>query len=107
MLKLHSTTPSEVTYAELSIVRPSTLDTSKGTNHYAGGAVPPYRDDSTVYAQIDHSRRAAPPAGGTTRPSPIVSPASAIFPPPVRPGYYHREVVTVRTPLMGAQESCV
>ncbi|CAH1999551.1 unnamed protein product [Acanthoscelides obtectus] len=106
-LQQHSSTPPEVTYAELSIVRPSSLDTSKGANHYAAGTNTAYRDDSTVYAQIDHSRRVPPLGGGPVKPSPIISPASMIFPAPVRPGYYHREVVTVRTPLMGAQESCV
>lgn len=64
-----------------------------------------YRDDPTIYAQIDHSRRPPPiPHAKTT--SPMISPASALF--PAKQGLYHREVVTVRTPLMGCQqESCV
>nr|XP_023019430.1 uncharacterized protein LOC111508225 [Leptinotarsa decemlineata] len=90
---------NEVTYAELALTRPNTLDTIRNGGNQFGTLR--NRDDPTIYAQIDHNRR--PPA---TKSSPIVSPASAVFPP--SKGIYHREVVTVRTPLMGCQqESCV
>ncbi|XP_044729168.1 nephrin-like [Chrysoperla carnea] len=65
---------NEVTYAELCLGRPLTESAAR-------------KDDTTIYAQIDHNRRPPPPPVGV---------------------YHHREVVTVRTPLMGCQqESCV
>ncbi|XP_075221992.1 nephrin-like, partial [Lycorma delicatula] len=77
----------EVTYAELCLARPTTLGTgvegSMGTGPGGGGVI--HRNEPTVYAEIDHSRR-----------PPLISPGT------------HREIVTVRTPLMAnAQESCV
>ncbi|XP_054259110.1 synaptogenesis protein syg-2-like [Macrosteles quadrilineatus] len=65
----------DVTYAELCLSRPTSL-VDRGR-------------DPTIYAEIDHNRRA-------NLPHSLVSPAT------------HREIVTVRTPLMGSQqESCV
>lgn len=77
----------DVTYAELCLNRPTSL-ADAGTA-YRGGSQ--WRgEDPTIYAEIDHSRR-PPPLN-----HPLVSPAT------------HREIVTVRTPLMGSQqESCV
>ncbi|XP_065167952.1 nephrin isoform X2 [Atheta coriaria] len=104
--------PDEVTYAELSLVRPNTLDATKnGGNQYGTLRA---RDEPTIYAQIDHSKKppngnAMPPAvtAAAVKSSPVVSPVSSLFP-MSKPGLYHREVVTVRTPLMGCQqESCV
>lgn len=93
---------NEVTYAELSLTRPNSLEAVKnGGNQY--GTLRS-REDPTIYAQIDHNRRPPPVP---TKTSPMVSPVSSIFP-AAKQGLYHREVVTVRTPLMGCQqESCV
>ncbi|KAK9753864.1 hypothetical protein QE152_g1719 [Popillia japonica] len=96
---------NEVTYAELALARPNSLDPIKnGSAQYGmsrGG-----RDDSTIYAQIDHSRKPQIPMK-TAASSPVVSPVSSLFP-PSKPSLYQREIVTVRTPLMGCQqESCV
>ncbi|XP_050301674.1 nephrin isoform X2 [Anthonomus grandis grandis] len=102
----------EVVYAELQLTRPNSLDPIKNS------AQPAYNNpaqqyatlrkgekDSTIYTQIDHGRRPPPPVPNS-RTSPIISPVTAIF--PITKGMYHREVVTVRTPLMGCQqESCV
>ncbi|CAG9813047.1 unnamed protein product [Phaedon cochleariae] len=89
---------NEVTYAELALVRPNSLEPLKNGGNAFGTLRS--REDPTIYAQIDHNKRLPP------RTSPLVSPASAMF--PARQGLYHREVVTVRTPLMGfQQESCV
>lgn len=106
---------NEVTYAELALARPNSLETvgmknaanAKNNTAHLYGTMRHnnYRDDPTIYAQIDHSRR-PPPSTTLTKTSPLVSPASSLF--PTKPGLYHREVVTVRTPLMGCQqESCV
>lgn len=97
---------NEVTYAELQMPRPNTLDTVKNGGSQYGTLRG--RDDPTIYAQIDHNRRPPPPIPTkASLTSPIVSPVSSIFP-STKPGIYHREVVTVRTPLMGCQqESCV
>ncbi|KAH0811730.1 hypothetical protein GEV33_011062 [Tenebrio molitor] len=97
---------NEVTYAELSLARPNSLETMKNGGSQYGTLR--NREDSTIYAQIDHSRRMPPPVPGKTSvASPMVSPASSMFP-AAKPGLYHRDAVTVRTPLMGCQqESCV
>lgn len=90
-----------MTYAELSLTRPSSLEPLKnGGGGGGGGGQFRAGDNPTIYAQIDHDRRPARKA------SPLVSPASVF--PQAKQGLYHREVVTVRTPLMGCQqESCV
>ncbi|XP_017787321.1 PREDICTED: synaptogenesis protein syg-2 isoform X2 [Nicrophorus vespilloides] len=95
---------NEVTYAELSLARPNTLDTTKNV----GNQFPTQklRDESIIYAQIDHTKNHQPVSTLSAKPSPILSPVSSLF--PVKPSMYHREVVTIRTPLMGCQqESCV
>ncbi|EFA06209.2 nephrin isoform X1 [Tribolium castaneum] len=94
---------NEVTYAELSLARPNSLETMKNGGSQYGTLR--NREDSTIYAQIDHGRRLPPPIPGKT--SPLVSPVSSLFP-SAKQGLYHRDAVTVRTPLMGCQqESCV
>ncbi|XP_068084809.1 synaptogenesis protein syg-1-like [Anabrus simplex] len=94
----------EVTYAELSLVRPTTLhDTglTRGSSVILAGSSSGgvrVREEATIYAQIDHSRRPPPSDSVST---PLVSPAS-------HPSFYPREIVTVRTPLISnQQESCV
>ncbi|XP_060523485.1 nephrin isoform X2 [Cylas formicarius] len=101
---------NEVVYAELSLSRPNSLDPIKnGGQQYSCGqqyATLRKGDDSTIYTQIDHGRRPPPPIP-ISKTSPLVSPVSSLFP-ATKQGIYHREVVTVRTPLMGCQqESCV
>ena len=96
---------NEVTYAELTLTRPNSLEPIKN----GGGQYGTLRgkDDSTVYAQIDHCKKPPPMAPLKSLTSPMVSPVSSLFP-AAKTGLYHREVVTVRTPLMGCQqESCV
>ncbi|KAF7280091.1 hypothetical protein GWI33_006418 [Rhynchophorus ferrugineus] len=107
-------TNNEVVYAELQLARPCSLDPIKnGVQHYSPSQQQQYAtirkgdDSSTIYTQIDHGRRVPPPPLANNRTSPMVSPVTSIFP-TSKPGLYHREVVTVRTPLMGCQqESCV
>lgn len=90
---------SELTYAELTLTRPNSLEAFKSSGN---GAL---RNEPTIYAQIDHGKRPIQPP---VKSSPIISPASSIFTSTTKPSLYHREVVTVRTPLMGCQqESCV
>jgi hypothetical protein len=117
----------EVTYAELCIARPTSLqDPALGGGNckvgsgvvLGGGGVPAGivrgREEPTIYAQIDHTRRPQPPPPlpqGCDTPqltalSPLVSPISCA--PLSHPAMLHREIVTVRTPLMAnQQESCV
>lgn len=96
---------NEVTYAELQLARPNSLETVKNGGNQYGTLCG--RNEPTIYAQIDHNRRPPHIPMKTSLTSPIVSPVSSIFP-STKPGLYHREVVTVRTPLMGCQqESCV
>ncbi|KAK9875282.1 hypothetical protein WA026_007673 [Henosepilachna vigintioctopunctata] len=96
-------TNSEVTYAELSIARPSSLGTCRNgvsrPNHSK------LRDDPTIYAQIEHDRKAQPQK--SSKLSPLVSPVCSLFP-AAKSTFHQREVITIRTPLMGhQQESCV
>ncbi|KAL3285868.1 hypothetical protein HHI36_000388 [Cryptolaemus montrouzieri] len=94
---------SEVTYAELSIARPSSLGTCR--NGVSRSEHSKNRDDPTIYAQIDHEKKAHPQK--TSLMSPLVSPVSSLFP-VTKPTFHQREVITIRTPLMGhQQESCV
>lgn len=117
----------EVTYAELCLTRPTTLQeptlgagnckVSSGMVLGGGGGaagVVRGREEPTIYAQIDHTRRPHPPPPlpqGCNTPqltalSPLVSPISCS--PLTHPAMLHREIVTVRTPLMASQqESCV
>ncbi|XP_068082092.1 nephrin [Anabrus simplex] len=96
----------EVTYAELSLARPTSLQDTNlamGSGMLVGGSLNlgggiRGRDEPIIYAQIDHSRRPPPSDLAGT---PLVSPGS-------HPTFYPREIVTVRTPLMSnQQESCV
>ncbi|XP_063232166.1 nephrin-like [Bacillus rossius redtenbacheri] len=116
----------EVTYAELCLPRPTTLLDGGAT-----AAMPPLgaapgcfklgsgagavrcRDEPTIYAQIDHGRLpyASPLSPLVSPPASLLcggggsSPASIAALHPLPP---HREIVTVRTPLMTSQqESCV
>ncbi|CAG9837595.1 unnamed protein product [Diabrotica balteata] len=59
---------NEVTYAELSHVRPNSLEPIKNGGNQYGTLL--HRDDPTIYAQIDHNRRPPP-----LKTSPMVSPA--------------------------------
>lgn len=96
---------NELTYAELSLTRPNSLETFKNGGSQYGTLRA--RDEPTIYAQIDHNKRAPPVPAKSSVTSPLVSPVSSIFS-SAKPGLHHREVVTVRTPLMGCQqESCV
>lgn len=116
----------EVTYAELCLARPSTLTTAAGTepklasigglsslagfssNGKGGGGVivgGSYAKEATVYACIDHSARAAA-AAAAAQLSPPKTMAPAL-PPHEHLKQHPREVVTVRTPLISSQESCV
>ncbi|PSN56957.1 hypothetical protein C0J52_10847, partial [Blattella germanica] len=101
----------EVTYAELCLARPTSLQDPAlvgggGVVLGGGGGGVRVREEPTIYAQIDHTRRPQPPPplqkGCETALSPLVSPLT-------HPGgMLHREIVTVRTPLMASQqESCV
>jgi len=116
-----------VTYAELCLARPTSLqdpvlaggNCKVGSGMVLGGGggaagIVRGREEPTIYAQIDHTRRPQPPPplsqGGDapqlTALSPLVSPISCA--PLTHPAMLHREVVTVRTPLMASQqESCV
>ncbi|XP_039283267.1 nephrin [Nilaparvata lugens] len=77
----------EVTYAELCLARPTSLDGATASEMVA------QRGEPTIYSEIDIGRRAP---GAPSGPGLLVSPGT------------HREIVTVRTPLMAnAQESCV
>lgn len=101
---------NEVVYAELQLARPNSLDPIKnGGQQFSSAqqyATLRKGDESTIYTKIEHGRRPPPPIPNS-RTSPIISPVTAIFP-TSKQGLYHREVVTVRTPLMGCQqESCV
>lgn len=105
-----TSTSNEVVYAELQLARPKSLDALKngGQQLSAAQQYATLRkgDESTIYTKIDHGRRPPPPVP-ISRTSPIISPVTALFP-TSKQGLYHREVVTVRTPLMGCQqESCV
>ncbi|XP_066142755.1 neural cell adhesion molecule 2-like isoform X1 [Euwallacea fornicatus] len=106
-----NTSTNEVVYAELQLARPNSLDPIKNGGQQYSSPAQQYAtlrkgDDSTIYTKIDHNRRPPPPIPNS-RTSPIISPVTAIFP-TSKQGLYHREVVTVRTPLMGCQqESCV
>ncbi|XP_025835223.1 uncharacterized protein LOC112905963 [Agrilus planipennis] len=99
-------TNKEVTYAELQLVRPNSLEPLRnGDNQCGGGMV--NKENSVIYAQIDHTKRAPPGSLRMSVTSPLTSPVSSLFC-PIKPTAYHREIVTVRTPLMGCQqESCV
>ncbi|KAK6635958.1 hypothetical protein RUM44_001213 [Polyplax serrata] len=85
--------PSEVTYAELCIARPDSIDSKDKSSSLISSQRT--RQDPTIYAVIDHNRR--PPG------EPLKSPLT-----PMSLATGAREIVTVRTPLMGhQQESCV
>ncbi|KAJ8673522.1 hypothetical protein QAD02_004784 [Eretmocerus hayati] len=122
----------EVTYAELCLTRPSTLTSvsspdgklgslgglaslagfngsaSNGNGGVIVGGKPSYPKDSTIYACIDHNARPPPPSVPITPASSHYSqqqsspsPAESLKQP------HPREIVTVRTPLISSQESCV
>lgn len=116
-----------MTYAELCLARPTSLqDSTHGGGNckvgsgvvLGGGGVSAGtvrgREEPTIYAQIDHTRRPQPPPPlpqGRDTPqltalSPLMSPVSCAT--LSHPAVPHREIVTVRTPLMAnQQESCV
>ncbi|XP_067208142.1 synaptogenesis protein syg-1 isoform X3 [Linepithema humile] len=123
----------EVTYAELCLARPTTLSTlatdaklaslgsglgglqgyGSGLGVIVGGK--PYTKEATVYACIDHNARPtkvdvsnAPSCATTPLSTANVLQDSTVS--TVMSGKQHhpaREVVTVRTPLISTQESCV
>ncbi|XP_070156346.1 nephrin isoform X4 [Polyergus mexicanus] len=125
----------EVTYAELCLARPTTLSTlatdaklaSLGGGVGGLGGLPgygglgvivggkPYTKEATVYACIDHNARPpkidvsnAPSCATTPLTTANVLQDSTVS--TVMSGKQHhptREVVTVRTPLISTQESCV
>ena len=118
----------EVTYAELCLARPTTLSTApesklssissmgalgnlsgygSGLGVIVGGK--PYTKEATVYACIDHNARppkidlaGAPLTSGTPVRSNVLQESTI-----VGKQHHPREVVTVRTPLISTQESCV
>lgn len=120
----------EVTYAELCLPRPTTLSTApesklssinsvgalgsltgygSGLGVIVGGK--PYSKEATVYACIDHNARppkidfpVAPLTSGGTPVRSNVLQESIIS---GKQQHHPREVVTVRTPLISTQESCV
>jgi len=121
-----------VTYAELCLARPTTLSTlatdaklaslgsglgglqgyGSGLGVIVGGK--PYTKEATVYACIDHNARPtkvdvsnAPSCATTPLSTANVLQDSTVS--TVMSGKHHpaREVVTVRTPLISTQESCV
>ncbi|XP_071554654.1 synaptogenesis protein syg-1 isoform X1 [Temnothorax nylanderi] len=126
----------EVTYAELCLARPTTLSTlatdpklaslsggvgglgglqgyGSGLGVIVGGK--PYTKEATVYACIDHNAR-PPKLDVSNAPSCATTPLSTAnvlqdsTVATVMSGKQHhpaREVVTVRTPLISTQESCV
>ncbi|XP_032679433.1 synaptogenesis protein syg-2-like isoform X2 [Odontomachus brunneus] len=125
----------EVTYAELCLARPTTLSTlatdaklaslggvgglgglqgyGSGLGVIVGGK--PYAKEATVYACIDHNARPAkvdvsnvPSCAATPLSTASVLQDSTVS--TMSGGKQHhpaREVVTVRTPLISTQESCV
>ncbi|XP_011151736.1 synaptogenesis protein syg-2 isoform X2 [Harpegnathos saltator] len=125
----------EVTYAELCLARPTTLSTlatdaklaslggvgglgglqgyGSGLGVIVGGK--PYAKEATVYACIDHNARPtkvdvsnAPSCAATPLSTANVLQDSTVS--TMSGGKQHhpaREVVTVRTPLISTQESCV
>lgn len=106
-----------MTYAELCLARPTTLSTvadSKlnnvsglgfGSGVIVGGKA--YTKEATVYACIDHSAR-SPKLEQDTYSTNVTPIASNPFPETILGKQHHpREVVTVRTPLISTQESCV
>ncbi|XP_011639575.1 nephrin, partial [Pogonomyrmex barbatus] len=125
----------EVTYAELCLARPTTLSNlvtdaklaslgggvgglgglqgyGSGLGVIVGGK--PYTKEATVYACIDHNAR--PPkvdvsnaSSCTTTPLTTANVIQDFTVATVTSGKHHpaREVVTVRTPLISTQESCV
>ncbi|KAG7202909.1 hypothetical protein KM043_010051 [Ampulex compressa] len=125
----------EVTYAELCLARPTTLSTlatdaklanlggvgSLGTLHGYGGGLgvivggKPYAKEATVYACIDHNARPAKVDVSSAAPSCMSTPLSTanvlqesgITTMGAKQHHPAREVVTVRTPLISTQESCV
>ncbi|XP_020288748.1 synaptogenesis protein syg-1-like isoform X2 [Pseudomyrmex gracilis] len=122
----------EVTYAELCLARPTTLSTLAtdaklaslsggslgGLQSYGSGlgvivGGKPYTKEATVYACIDHNAR-PPKVDVSNAPSCASTPLSTVNMQDstistVTSGKHHpaREVVTVRTPLISTQESCV
>nr|XP_018907738.1 PREDICTED: nephrin [Bemisia tabaci]XP_018907739.1 PREDICTED: nephrin [Bemisia tabaci] len=86
----------DITYAELSLPKSNSQE-NHGLNHI------PNKDELTIYAQIDHSSWAVPYSDKGSPPPLLFSPGSVTTLPSL-----HREIVTVRTPLMAnQQESCV
>lgn len=111
----------EVTYAELCLARPTTLSTSTDSKltclnsglgnmggFGSGGGVlvggKPYIKEATVYACIDHNAR-PPKIDQVCHPNKasLLQDTSNI----TGKQHHPREVVTVRTPLISTQESCV
>lgn len=119
----------EVTYAELCLARPTTLSTVADTklggissvgglgslSSYGLGVIvggKPYAKEATVYACINHNARTpkidpltgcAPTGnGGTPVNTSILQDSMGTI-----KQHHPREVVTVRTPLISTQESCV
>ncbi|CAD6209059.1 GSCOCG00003705001-RA-CDS, partial [Cotesia congregata] len=117
----------EVTYAELCLARPTTLSTTveskltclSGSLSGIGGfgvlvGGKPYIKEATVYACIDHNAR-PPKIDQICQPnkinqisSPLLQDSnSSIATIGTKQHHHPREVVTVRTPLISTQESCV
>lgn len=101
-----------MTYAELCLPRPGAPPSSTpvigdgkllGLSSLAGFAAkpPPYPKEATIYASIDHSARTP------SQPSQLIQEPIMLKKPPLPPQPHPREVVTVRTPLIPSQESCV
>lgn len=118
----------EVTYAELCLTRPTTLATDAkltslggvgglaGLQGYGGGlgvivGGKPYVKETTVYACIDHNARPAKVDVSNAPAIPLsttgVLQDSTVSTMSGKQHHPAREVVTVRTPLISTQESCV
>ncbi|XP_051153256.1 synaptogenesis protein syg-2 isoform X2 [Leptopilina boulardi] len=119
----------EVTYAELCLPRPTTLSTApetklssinsvgalgsltgygSGLGVIVGGK--PYAKEATVYACIDHNARPPKidfPVTPLTSVTPVRSNVLQDVAISGKQQHHPREVVTVRTPLISTQESCV
>ncbi|XP_076653343.1 nephrin isoform X1 [Halictus rubicundus] len=112
----------EITYAELCLTRPTTLTTLANDTKLTSisgvgslssiqgyGGSKPFAKEATIYACIDHNARSSKidvSNGSSCIPTPL-SAKSAFQDFNVGKHHPSIEIVTVRTPLISTQESCV